>query len=69
MARQTTERKIWTLAEAVRVLDDPDATPADVMAAKSWNCITPRAARDWCKGFNAGLKANGARPILFDSAA
>ena len=63
------DRKIWTLAEAVRVLENPDATPADVMAAKNWNCITPRAARDWCKGFNAGLRANGAEPVQLDRVA
>ena len=57
------ERKTWTLAEACRVLDDPNSTPADVMAAKMWNAITPGSARDWLRGFNAGLRANGAKPI------
>ena len=66
---QQNQRKTWTLAAACKVLDDPRATPADVMAAKRWNAITPGSARDWLRGFNAGLRANGAPPVELDRVA
>ena len=68
MSKQT-ERTAWTMAEACRVLDNPESTPADVMAAKNWNAITPGAASAWLRGFNAGLRANGAPPVELDCVA
>ena len=62
------DRKTWTLAEACRVLDNPRATPADIHAARRWNAITPGAAVAWLRGWNAGLRANGAEPALIDRA-
>ena len=66
---QQTERKTWTLAAACRVLENPKSTPADVMAARRWNAITPSAALAWFKGYNAGLRANGAPPVELDRVA
>ena len=68
MAQQS-ERKIWTLAEAVRVLDNPRSTPADIHAARRWNAITPTAAEAWLRGWNAGRRADGAEPVLIDRVA
>ena len=58
------DRKTWTLADAVRAVDNPKSTPADIRAALSWNCITPYAAVAWLRGWNAGLRSNGAEPAL-----
>ena len=68
MARQT-ERKIWTLAEAVRVLDNPRSTPDDIHAARRWNAITPASAANWLRGWNAGVRSNGGSPIQIDRVA
>ena len=63
------ERKTWTLADAVRAVDNPKSTPEDIRAALSWNCITPYAAVAWLRGWNAGLRANGAPPVELDRVA
>lgn len=63
------ERKVWTLAEAVRVLDNPRSTPEDVHAARRWNAITPTSAENWLRGWNAGVRSNGGPPAMIDRVA
>ena len=65
---QQTERKTWTLAAACRALDNPNSTPEDIRAAQRWSAITPISALAWLRGYNAGLRANGAEPVLLDRA-
>ncbi len=45
-----------TLAEMVRALDDPDATPEDVCAARDWGAITSGSAVAWLRGYAAGTR-------------
>ena len=59
-------RTTWTVAALCRVLDDPKSTPADVMAAMDWNAVSASAGMGWLKGWNAGLRANGAPPAKID---
>ena len=61
-ARRTT----WTVAALCKVLDDPESTPADVMAAMDWNAVSRPAGMGWLKGWDAGRKANGAPPAEVD---
>lgn len=45
-----------TLAEMVRALDDPAATPEDVCAARDRGAITSASALVWLRGYAAGTR-------------
>ena len=63
---QPARRATWTLAALCKVLDDPRTTPSDIRAAQRWSAITPVSALAWLRGYNAGLRANGAPPVKID---
>ena len=66
IATKPNGRTIWTVAALCRAIDNPNSTPEDIRAAQRWSAITPITALAWLRGFNAGLRANGAPPVLLD---
>ncbi len=68
MAKQQNGRITWTVAALCRAIDNPNSTPEDIRAAQRWSAITPISALAWLRGYNAGLKANGAPPVKIDRA-
>ncbi len=60
------QRTTWTTAALCRAVDNPESTPDDIRAAQRWSAITPISALAWLRGYNAGLRANGAPPVLID---
>ncbi len=51
-----------TLAEMVRALDDPAATPGDICAARDWGAITSGSAVAWLRGYAAGTRDGSRDP-------
>ncbi len=65
-ASRAQQRTTWTVAALCRAIDNPSSTPDDIRAAQRWSAITPISALAWLRGYNAGLKANGAPPAKID---